>query len=132
MVIVQAKIQPSQPPAAPLEDEGVQHLISELPRGELFLPSLKTSDQILLGSLRDGRLMVRSPITVKFTSEDGQVIAEAVEFDEFGFGENASEALIDLQRAIAELYFTLDGEQDHLGKDLRNAWSIIQEKIHKR
>ncbi len=87
--------------------------------------------EVLLGSLRDGRLRVHSPIKVKFAMEGRHIIAEAVELNEFGFGENPSAALVDLQRAIAELYFTLEEEQDHLGKDLQNVWTEIQEKIRK-
>lgn len=87
--------------------------------------------RVLVGSLRDGRLRVYSPFKVKFTIEGHNVIAEAIEFNEFGFGENASEALIDLQRAIAELYFTLEGEQHRLSPDLQNVWSVLQEKIQK-
>jgi len=130
--MIQAEIRPNQPPATLLDDEGDQYLKIEL-LGHMPVPSsIETPDQIQLGSLRDGRLKVHSPIIVKFSGEVEHVIAEAAEFNEFGFGKNTSDALIDLQRAIAELYFTLDDEQDHLGKDLQNVWSIIQEKVHKQ
>lgn len=107
--------------------------------GESFLPleyvvvdlAPAIPSEVLLGSLRDGRLRVYSPIKVRFTTEGKHIIAEAVELNEFGFGENPSVALIDLQRTIAELYFTLEEEQDHLGKDLQNVWAEIQEKIRK-
>ena len=88
--------------------------------------------EALLGSLRDGRLRVHSPIKVKFATEGKHTIAEAVELNEFGFGKNLSAAIIDLQRAIAELYLTLEKEHDRLGKDLQDVWTILQEKIHKR
>lgn len=87
--------------------------------------------EALLGSLRDGRLRVHSPIKIKFTMEDKHIIAEAVELNEFGFGENPSEAIADLQRAIAELYLTLEEEQNRLGRDLQGVWAILQKKIHK-
>lgn len=89
-------------------------------------------DHILLGSLRDGRLQVQSPITVKLAKEDQHVIAEATELDEFGFGTNLSEALRDLQRAIVELYFTLETEQDRLGPDLQRIWVTLQDKLLRR
>lgn len=88
--------------------------------------------EALLGSLRDGRLKVHSPIKVRFTTEGKHTIAEAVEINEFGFGENISEAIADLQRTIAELYLTLEEEQDRLGADLQGVWAILREKIHKR
>lgn len=86
-------------------------------------------NRILLGSLRDGRLRVQSPITVTFTKEDQHVIAEATELDEVGFGANLSEALRDLQRAIVELYLTLEKEQDRLGPDLQKVWATLQRKL---
>lgn len=89
-------------------------------------------DHILLGSLRDGRLRVQSPITVKLTKEDQHVIAEATELNEFGFGTNLSEALRDLQRAIVELYFTLEAEQDRLGPDLQKIQATLQHKLLRR
>lgn len=89
-------------------------------------------DHILLGSLRDGRLRVQSPITVKLTKEDQHVIAEATELDEFGFGTNLSEALRDLQRAIVELYLTLEEGKDRLSPDLQRVWATLQTKLLRR
>jgi len=88
--------------------------------------------KVLLGSLRDGRLRVFSPIKVRFIVEGNHVIAEATELNEFGFGANPSEALVDLQRAISELYFTLEQEQKRLGVDLQKVWGTLQKKILKR
>jgi hypothetical protein len=98
----------------------LEGLITPLPR------------QVLLGALRDGRLRVRSPIAVNITREDHHIIVEALEFDEFGFGNTLSEALVDLQHAIADLYLTLEQEQDHLGPDLERVWHSLQEKIQRR
>ncbi|MDE2059838.1 MAG: hypothetical protein KGL31_04955 [candidate division NC10 bacterium] len=83
-------------------------------------------DHIFLGTLRDGRLRVQSPITVKITKENQHVIAEATELDEFGFGVNLSEALRDLQRAIVELYLTLEEGKDRLSPDLQRVWATLQ------
>lgn len=94
------------------------------------LPRL-VDTEVLVGSLRDSKLRVRSPFSVKFMVEKPHVIAEAVEFNEFGFGDNWSEALADLQRAIAELYFTLEEEQEQLGADLQRVWASLQQKIQK-
>lgn len=93
------------------------------------VPSPAMPDQILLGSLRDGRLRVKAPIVVRFTKENEDVIAEAPDLNEFGFAKNPSEALIDLQAAIAELYFTLERERDRLGPDLQRVWAALQGRI---
>ena len=87
------------------------------------------SPEFLLGSLRDGRLRVVEPISVSRTAESGQIVLEAHELNEFGFGGNVSEAIADLQTAIAELYFTLDAEQERLGPDLAALRETLNRKI---
>lgn len=113
------------------EEVSLSHLLSTDDLIEISLP-LVVPDELLLGSLRDGRLRVFAPIVVKFTKEDQNVIAEAVEFKEFGFGNNFSEAMRDLQRAIVELYFTLEQEQVRLGTDLKQVREKFPETIVRR
>src|SRR5262245_53541082 len=67
--------------------------------------------ELLIGALRDRRLRVTSPIHVKVTVENGHFILEAIGIDEFGYGDNLSEATVDLQRTLAELYFTLEANE---------------------
>lgn len=88
--------------------------------------------RILLGSLGDSRFRILSPIAVNFSAEDDQVIAEAEEFNEFGFGANPSTALRDLQRTLTELYLTLEQEQHRLGSDLRSVWERLQQTVSRR
>lgn len=90
-----------------------------------------TPAEFLLGSLRDGRLRVAEPISVSRTAESGQIVLEAHELNEFGFGGNVSEAIADLQTAIAELYFTLDAEQDRLGPALAAVRETLTRKIRR-
>lgn len=106
------------------------HLVSSEYASILTPPAVP--DQVLLGSLRDGRFRVMGPIAVKCTAENQDVIVEAIELNEFGFGRNLSEALSDLQAAIVELYFTLEQEQDRLGPDLQRIWAILQQKVLRR
>jgi len=86
-------------------------------------------EEVLLGTLADGRLRIKKPIVVKCMREDDNIVAEAVEVNEFGFGQNVSEAIRDLQAAIVELYFTLENEQDRLGPDLQHVREKLQEKV---
>ena len=85
--------------------------------------------EFALGALRDGRLRVIEPIAVKWTTEDGQCVLEAVEVNEFGFGADFSEAIADLQAAIAELRFTLEAEQERLGPDLQAVRATLARKV---
>ena len=84
-----------------------------------------------LDSLRDGRLRVVEPIGVLPMFEGGKHVVEAPELNEFGFGDNLSEALSDLQAAIAELYFTLEDDQERLGPDLSSVWAELSQKVRK-
>ena len=89
-------------------------------------------DTIQLGYLRDGRLRVIKPMTVEFKIEGPHVIAEVPEINEFGFGDNQAEALIDLQHTIGELYFVLKEKQDCLGPDTERIWRSLQESIREQ
>ena len=86
-------------------------------------------ERFALGSLRDGRLRVVNPIDVVQMSEGGKFVVAAEELNEFGFGDGFSEAIADLQAAIAELYFTLETEQKRLGPELARVWSILSRKV---
>ena len=93
--------------------------------------TLAPPSEFALGALHDGRLRVVEPIAVNWTKEDGQCVAEAHEISEFGFGGNLTEAIADLQAAIAELYFTLEAEQERLGPDLQAVRATLTRKIRR-
>ena len=84
-----------------------------------------------LGALHDGRLRVVEPILTKHTIEAKSHVIEALELNEFGFGDTPSEALRDLQDAISELYHSLEAEQERLGSDLLSVWEILNRKVRK-
>ena len=82
--------------------------------------------------LRESRLRLRQPLAIEFRRQEGQVIAEAIELNEFGSGADPSAALVDLQHAIAELYRSLNADQHRLGPGLERVWSMLREKIRPR
>ena len=84
---------------------------------------------VQLGFLRDARLRMVEPFEVIIAEEDGQIVAEADELNEFGYGRNPSDAITDLQHTVAELYFTLKEDEARLGKELLNVWQTLQHKI---
>ena len=90
---------------------------------------LKCPAEIRLGTLRDHRFRVNGALLVKREESEGRVVAAAPELNEFGFGENFSDAVTDLQRAIVELYLTLKDDEDRLGPDLQKVWATLQERI---
>ena len=84
-----------------------------------------------LGYLRDGRLRVVEPISVAWTVEDDQVVAEATELNEYGEGDTIEEAIKDLQASISELFFELDEERDRLGADLQRVYETLTRKLRR-
>ena len=92
---------------------------------------LSESGTLALDSLLDGRLRVVEPISVVQMVEEGACIVEAKELNEFGFGDSFSEAIRDLQEAIAELYLTLEDEQERLGPDLASVWAVLSRKVRR-
>ena len=110
-------------------------ILADMTRTEEPAPSEEVvslpPEPFTLGSLRDGRLRVVEPIEVLPMLEGGKHVVEAPELNEFGFGDDLSEALSDLQAAIAELYFTLEDEQERLGPDLSSVWAELSQKVRK-
>ena len=107
----------------------------EVARFKNILPSAAAppgEEEFLLGRLRDGRLQVVVPIQVATVRKAANFIAEATGLNEFGFGTNQSEAIADLQRAIAELYFSLKADQHRLGPDLQKVWKTLNVSINPR
>ena len=100
--------------------------------GAVAVTEVQPPKTFTLGSLRDGRLRVSDPIEVtQMVVEGGKYVIEATGLNEFGFGNNLSEAIQDLQAAIAELYLTLEAEQGRLGPDLVAVWGVISQKVRK-
>lgn len=86
--------------------------------------------QVTLDTLDDDRLRVKEPIAVTiFKDDEGFTLAEAVELNEFGFGDNPAEAFAELQYAIADLYFSLEEDKHRLGPGLQSVWETLQGKV---
>ena len=99
--------------------------------GSVVEEALLAPQRFALGSLRDGRLRVVEPIEVVQMMEGGKYVVEATDLNEFGFGDNLSEAIADLQAAIAELYLALEADQKRLGPDLAAVWGILSRKVRR-
>ncbi len=87
---------------------------------------------VMLESLGDTRLRVKAPIEVRVFATEGFILAEAIGFNEFGEGDSPAEAVADLQAALSELYFSLEGEQHNLGRWLQGVWQVLQDKVERR
>ncbi|HLQ77175.1 MAG TPA: hypothetical protein VK210_07460, partial [Terriglobia bacterium] len=76
----------------------------------IFAKKARTPTQppkrIKFGMLRDRRLRMLAAITVELERKTETFVAHWPEIDEFGYGDNASEALEDFRKTIEELYLT--------------------------
>lgn len=112
------------------EDEPLEGLLPfELPTAQTGIIGPALPATMLLGALRDPRLRLIAPLTIAFEREDSNIVAYCEELEEFGFGTHLTEAIADLQAAIAELYFTLKEENNRLGSDLKRLWGSLHQKI---
>jgi hypothetical protein len=116
------------------EGRSVDEPLKRLPLFELPTEPIETvgptlPSTMLLGALRDPRLRLITPLTITFEREDSDIVAYCEELEEFGYGTHLTEAIEDLQAAIAELYFTLKEENDRLGSELARIWDNLQQKI---
>ena len=91
-----------------------------------------TPDSLLLGTLNHPRVRLVQPLRVDISREDGFIVAQVPELDEFGYGPHLTAAIDDLQQSLVELYLTLETDQDRLGPDLARLWVQLQRIIHAR
>src|SRR5579863_4307842 len=76
-------------------------------------PWVRPSD-MLLGTLSTHRFRVVRPIPIDLAMNDSSAVACWGEIDEFGVGDSASLACVDLGHTLAELYETLEADQSRL------------------
>ena len=86
-------------------------------------------ESVNLGTLFDGRFRVLKAIPVVIETHPDSVAAVWREIDEFGLGNSASAACVELGKSIAELYATLKREERNLGPDLERVWSILKQHV---
>ena len=95
---------------------------------------MEPKDDMLFAPSIDGRLKIHTPFRVRIATSNGGVSAHAAEIEEFGHGTNRGEALDDLGRTIAELYFSLASERERLSSDLAGVLNSLEghiTRVHK-
>ena len=87
-------------------------------------------ETIEIGSLLDNRLRLRVTIKIDIEKEREFYIAKCEGLNEFGYGFDPIQGVQDLRNTIAELYWYLKENQDHLGADLSGTWVKLAEWVH--
>ena len=87
------------------------------------------SKPLLIYSLHHPNLRLKAPLAVSLEYEEDQVIAYAHDLDVLGYGETESEALQDLRRTVADLYYELQENQPHLRGEAEAVWRYLSEII---
>jgi len=90
---------------------------------------LKPTGELLFAPTIDARLRIHTPFRVLILASGDGVSAHAHEIEEFGYGTNRGEALDDLGKTIAELYFSLASDRERLTSDLAGVLRFLEEHI---
>ena len=93
-------------------------------------PSLE--NQILFGLIRDPRVRLVRPIPIEIRREGDGAIACWAEADEFGQGNNRSEAMEDFGRTISQLFISLTEQEKLLGSDLQCVLTLLRKHMSPR
>ena len=98
--------------------------ISESPDSHGGVPG-----RLLFAPRIDPRLKITKPFDVVIEKTTRGVAARVDEITEFGYGSNRSEAVDDLGRTLAELYFFLRADVDRLSADLLSVYEKLQDHV---
>ena len=78
----------------------------------------------------ESTLRMRHPLTLQMEQEGEFYIAKCDELNEFGYGTDPIAAVQDIRHTIAELYWSLKGDQGRLGTDLVETWLRLSELVY--
>jgi len=127
--------------AQPLISEWARVQLPEVPTGHTHSTSLAPQpllrdmilpDEVLFGAMPDPRLRFKRPLRVQIERTDHGATAQAEDIGEFGYGAGSGDALYDLGKTIAELYFSLNADKERLSPDLEWLRSRLDEYIELR
>ena len=120
-----AQTAPAEIQNANIQIGELRQIRDELRRLTTLLTRASNRRPILLYSLRHPHLSLTEPLSVALEYDGKQVIAYAHDLDLFGYGETENEALDDLRRTVADLYYTLREERASLGPMPAQVWDYL-------
>lgn len=78
----------------------------------------------------ESTLRIRESLTLQMEQEGEFYIAKCDELNEFGYGTDPTAAVQDIRNTIAELYWSLKGDQERLGTDLASTWRRLSKLVY--
>jgi hypothetical protein len=133
IVVAQDAFSPAEPAITEIEIPRDADDIAQAGPAVVLREDLRwVPERFLLGSLGRAAIRGQAPFEIVVRADDGSVVLEAVEINEFGYGANLCEAIADLQATIVELFETLEREVERLGPDLQRVRLTLQEKVELR
>jgi hypothetical protein len=88
-------------------------------------------DRVLFGALNDPMFRLQKAIPLEVTVEEGHVVVNWADIDEFGSGNTLSAAIDDFAYALRALYRYLNSVKE-LGPDLANIKHVLGKYIEAR
>ena|SRR5579864_6713315 len=85
-----------------------------------------------LGVIHSPQLQLKKAISVEISRKKDAVVANARDLQEFGCGVTMSDAIDDLSKGLAELFFRLESDQARLSKDLQKLWDKLSQYVQRR
>ena len=84
---------------------------------------------LLLDTLNDERFSVVEPFEVTWYEEGDSVVAVCSDTEDAGCGGSLSEAVVDLQEAMVEVYLALDEQRDNLAPHMRRIYDAFGRNV---
>jgi hypothetical protein len=123
------------PAAMPLKSEEIPVQFTQAPKVTVTLvaeiPSARPKS-VLFAALVHPKLRLRKPIPLEVSVQEGHVVLNWNEAEEFACGATTGEALDDFSKTVSGLYFDLNDPKVRLGENLEKVRRILNEYIEPR
>lgn len=125
------QMMPEQEPNVALKSEIQVRFVVAAPGGPLLSMPSALPTSLRFGAFNDPQYRLRKAIPLEVTFEEGNVVVNWVEIDEFGVGTTLSGAISDFAYSLRDLYRNLS-KNENLGPDLVNINRILGDYIEAR
>jgi hypothetical protein len=115
----------------PRQEQTPEPVVLSAPFSYPGIPASGRPSQVLFGALNDFQYRLRRPIQLDVTTEEGHVVVNWAEIEEFGTGDSLGAAIDDFSQALRSLHRYLLRTQE-LGPDLAHIKQVLGDYIESR